>query len=83
VSTFDVVALGEPLIEVSTRGKITHGVDCGFAVSGDVVNTATAAVAAGARVAVVFDEGEPVDGWTLCSPDVDEIVEALKMNGVV
>ncbi|ABK74739.1 PfkB family carbohydrate kinase [Mycolicibacterium smegmatis] len=53
MSTFDVVALGEPLIEVSTRGKITHGVDCGFAVSGDVVNTATAAVAAGARVAVV------------------------------
>ena len=38
---------------------------------------------AGGRVAVVFDEGEAVDGWTLCSPDVDEIVEALKLNGVV
>lgn len=48
-----MVALGEPLIEISTRGQIAHGVDCGFAVSGDVVNTATAAVAAGARVAVV------------------------------
>jgi hypothetical protein len=32
---------------------------------------------------VVFDEGEPVDGWTLCPPDVGEIVEALKLNGVV
>jgi ATP-dependent helicase YprA (DUF1998 family) len=38
---------------------------------------------AGGRVAVVFDEGEPVDGWTLCPPDVGEIVEALKLNGVV
>ncbi len=38
---------------------------------------------AGGRVAVVFDEPEPVDGWTLCPPDVDEIVEALKLNGVV
>ncbi|MDV3125278.1 DEAD/DEAH box helicase [Mycobacterium sp. 21AC1] len=38
---------------------------------------------AGGRVAVVFDEGEPVDGWSVCSPDVDEIVEALKLNGVV
>lgn len=38
---------------------------------------------AGGRVAVVFDEGESVDGWTLCAPDVDKIVEALKLNGVV
>jgi 2-dehydro-3-deoxygluconokinase len=53
VSSFDVVLLGEPLIEISTRGPIAHGVDCGFAVSGDVVNTAAAAIAAGARVAVI------------------------------
>ncbi|MFV8301004.1 DEAD/DEAH box helicase [Mycolicibacterium fortuitum] len=38
---------------------------------------------AGGRVAVVFDGGESVDGWTLCAPDVDKIVEALKLNGVV
>ncbi|AMO59909.1 helicase [Mycolicibacterium phlei] len=36
-----------------------------------------------ARVAVVFDQSEPVDGWTLCSPDVGEILNALKSNGVV
>lgn len=43
--------------------------------SGDDVTTAV--------VTDPDDDGEPVDGWTLCSPDVDEIVEALKMNGVV
>jgi 2-dehydro-3-deoxygluconokinase len=53
VSTFDVVLLGEPLIEISTRGPIADGVECGFAVSGDVINTAAAAVAAGASVAVI------------------------------
>jgi 2-dehydro-3-deoxygluconokinase len=53
VNRFDVVLLGEPLIEISTRGPIAHGVDCGLAVSGDVVNTAAAAVAAGASAAVI------------------------------
>jgi 2-dehydro-3-deoxygluconokinase len=53
VSRFDVVLLGEPLIEISTRGSIAHGVDCGLGVSGDVVNTAAAAVAAGASAAVI------------------------------
>jgi len=47
--------------------------------NGDVLDFAWA----GGRVAVVFDQAEPVDGWTLCAPDVDEIVEALKLNGVV
>lgn len=53
MNRFDVVLLGEPLIEISTRGPITHGVGCGLGVSGDVVNTAAAAVAAGASVAVI------------------------------
>jgi 2-dehydro-3-deoxygluconokinase len=53
VNRFDVVLLGEPLIEISTRGPIAHGVDCGLGVSGDVVNTAAAAVAAGASAAVI------------------------------
>jgi 2-dehydro-3-deoxygluconokinase len=53
VSTFDVVVLGEPLIEFSTCAPIRHGVECGLSVSGDVVNTAVAAVAAGARVTVI------------------------------
>ena len=53
MNRFDIVLLGEPLIEISTGGPITHGVDCGLGVSGDVVNTAAAAVAAGAIVTVV------------------------------
>jgi 2-dehydro-3-deoxygluconokinase len=53
VSGIDVVVLGEPLIEISTRGPIASGAECALAVSGDVVNTAAAAVAAGARVAVI------------------------------
>ena len=47
--------------------------------NGDVLDMAWA----GGRVAVVFDPSEPVDGWTVCSPDVDEIVDALNLNGVV
>ncbi|MBJ7339772.1 DEAD/DEAH box helicase [Mycolicibacterium sp.] len=38
---------------------------------------------AGARVAVSFDDVDRIDGWTVCPPDVLEIVEALKLNGVV
>jgi 2-dehydro-3-deoxygluconokinase len=53
VNGIDVVVLGEPLIEINTRGPIASGVACDLAVSGDVVNSATAAVAAGARVAIV------------------------------
>jgi 2-dehydro-3-deoxygluconokinase len=53
VNRYDVVLLGEPLIEISTRAPVTHGVDCGLGVSGDVVNTAAAGVAAGASVAVI------------------------------
>ena len=53
MNAIDVVVIGEPLIEISPHGPIGHGVDCAFAVSGDVVNTAAAATAAGARVAVI------------------------------
>jgi 2-dehydro-3-deoxygluconokinase len=53
VNGYDVVVLGEPLIEIATRGPITHGAAGELGVSGDVVNAAAAAAAAGARVAVV------------------------------
>ncbi|KAA0087221.1 DUF1998 domain-containing protein [Mycolicibacterium sp. P9-64] len=46
---------------------------------GDVLDMAWA----GGRVAVMFDGSEPLDGWTMCPPNVDEIVDALKLNGVV
>jgi 2-dehydro-3-deoxygluconokinase len=66
VSNFDVVLLGEPLIEISTRGLIAHGVECGFAVSGDVVNTAAAAVAADASVAVIARVSDDELGAAVC-----------------
>lgn len=47
--------------------------------NGDVLDMAWAS----GRVAVVFEHGASVDGWTLCGPDLNEIVEALKLNGVV
>jgi len=53
VNAVDVVVIGEPLIEISTDGPIAAGVGCALAVSGDVVNTAAAATAAGARVAMI------------------------------
>jgi hypothetical protein len=48
---------------------------------GEVIDMAWAS----GRVAVVFGETEtePMDGWTVCRADVDEIVEALRLNGVV
>ena len=67
MSGIDVVLLGEPLIEISTREPIAHGVDCVFAVSGDVVNTATAAVAAGARVAVIARVSDDELGTAVCA----------------
>ena len=67
MSGIDVVLLGEPLIEISTRDPIAYGVDCVFAVSGDVVNTATAAVAAGARVAVIARVSDDELGTAVCA----------------
>jgi 2-dehydro-3-deoxygluconokinase len=50
---YDVVLLGEPLVEVATTEPFGHGVAATLGVSGDVVNAAAAAAAAGARVAIV------------------------------
>jgi 2-dehydro-3-deoxygluconokinase len=50
---FDVVTLGEVLIEVSTLEPFGHDVPATMAVSGDALNVAAAAAAAGARVGMV------------------------------
>jgi 2-dehydro-3-deoxygluconokinase len=50
---FDVVALGEVLIEVATLEPFSHGVPATLGVSGDVLNVAAAAAGAGARVGLV------------------------------
>lgn len=50
---FDVVVLGEILVEVATDAPFGHGVPAQMGISGDALNVAAAAAAAGARVGLV------------------------------
>jgi 2-dehydro-3-deoxygluconokinase len=52
-TAFDVVTLGEVLIEVSTLEPFGHDVPATMAVSGDALNVAAAAAGAGAHVGLV------------------------------
>jgi 2-dehydro-3-deoxygluconokinase len=52
-TVFDVVVLGEVLVEVATRVPFGHDVPATLGVSGDALNVAAAAAAAGARVGLV------------------------------
>jgi 2-dehydro-3-deoxygluconokinase len=51
--SFDVVALGEVLIEVATLDPFGHDVPATLGVSGDALNVAATAAAAGARVGLI------------------------------
>jgi 2-dehydro-3-deoxygluconokinase len=56
---FDVVAMGEILVEVATDQAFGHGVPAQLGISGDALNVAAAAAAAGARaglLAVLTDD---------------------------
>ena len=46
---FDVVVMGEILVEVATDVAFGHGVPAQLGISGDALNVAAAAAAAGAR----------------------------------
>ena len=50
---FDVVVLGEVLVEVSTNAPFGHGVPAALGVSGDALNVAAASAAAGARTGLL------------------------------
>ncbi|OZF39215.1 2-keto-3-deoxygluconate kinase [Rhodococcus sp. 14-2483-1-1] len=63
---FDVVLLGEPLVEVSTTEAFRHGADGVLGVSGDVVNAGAAAAAAGASVALVARVSDDELGDAVC-----------------
>jgi 2-dehydro-3-deoxygluconokinase len=52
VNGFDVIVLGEPLVEIATSAPIGPGVPATIGVSGDALNSAAAAAAAGASVAL-------------------------------
>lgn len=56
---FDVVVLGEVLVEISTEQAFGHGIPAEMGISGDALNVAAAAAGAGARVglaAVLTDD---------------------------
>lgn len=50
---FDVVVMGEILVEVATDVAFGHGVPAQLGISGDALNVASAAAAAGARVGLL------------------------------
>ena len=50
--SFDVICLGEVLVEVATTEPFGHDVPATLGISGDALNVAAAAAAAGARVAL-------------------------------
>lgn len=51
--SFDVVCLGEVLLEVATQVPVGHQVPAELSFSGDALNVAAAAAAAGARVGLI------------------------------
>lgn len=63
---FDVVLLGEPLVEISTTDPFAHGVSSVLGVSGDVVNAGAAAAAAGAKVALIARVSNDELGDAVC-----------------
>lgn len=65
--TFDVVLLGEPLVEISTTAPFAHGASSVLGVSGDVVNAGAAAAAAGAAVALIARVSDDELGDAVCA----------------
>lgn len=66
MSNFDVVLLGEPLVEISTTTPFAHGTASVLGVSGDVVNAGAAAAAAGASVALIARVSNDELGDAVC-----------------
>lgn len=66
-TSFDVVLLGEPLVEISTTEPFAHGASSVFGVSGDVVNAGAAAAAAGASVALIARVSNDELGDAVCA----------------
>lgn len=57
-SPFDVVVMGEILLEVATDVPFGHGVEARLGISGDALNVAASAAAAGARVGLLAVLGD-------------------------
>ena len=66
-TSFDVVLLGEPLVEISTTAPFAHDTPSVLGVSGDVVNAGAAAAAAGATVALIARVSDDELGDAVCA----------------
>lgn len=85
---FDVVVIGEPLLELSSDVPLEVA-DCFHSsFSGDALNEAAAAAAAGAHVALLTRVGDDEFGDALCAYatrlniDVSQVVRTPEPNGV-
>jgi 2-dehydro-3-deoxygluconokinase len=59
---YDVIVIGEVLLEISTTTEVRPGATAGLAFSGDALNQAAAAAAAGARVGLLTRVGDDAVG---------------------
>ena len=84
---YDVIVIGEVLLEVSTQTDLRHGGSAQLAFSGDALNAAAAAAAAGARVGLLTRIGDDEVGTGVLGRvaelgvDTDLIIPTADHNG--
>jgi 2-dehydro-3-deoxygluconokinase len=84
---YDVIVIGEVLLEISTDSEFRHGATAQIGYSGDALNAAAAAAAAGARVALLARIGDDEAGRGLLARvaelgvDTALITAAAEHNG--
>lgn len=76
---YDVIVLGEVLLEISTESGLRHGSPAQLGYSGDALNAAAAAAAAGARVGLLTPVGDDEVGACL----VDRVAELGIDTGLI
>lgn len=87
-SGYDVVVIGEALVELSSEVPLEAAELFRRSFSGDALNAAAAAAAAGARVALLTRVGDDEFGDALCAYasglgiDVSHVVRTAEPNGV-
>lgn len=85
---YDVVVIGEALVELSSERPFADAPPLAMSFSGDALNAAAAAAATGARTALVTRVGDDELGDALCAHaaglgvDVSQVVRASDPNGM-
>jgi 2-dehydro-3-deoxygluconokinase len=82
---FDVVLVGEILVELYSEKPLTDGAALRLGFSGDVLNAAAAATAAGARTAVLTSIGDDELGGAILAHVADLWIDTslIRRNGAV